>query len=77
MIWIDGPVWKKAGGREVYAHMVADDVEELHEFARSIGLGRHFYHSAAKLKHYDVSSKHYQNAVDAGAVVVLGKKKIS
>jgi hypothetical protein len=67
MIYIDDCVWKKPKGRESYAHMVADTHAELHAFAEKIGLGRHFFHKSSKVQHYDVSSKFYRKAIEAGA----------
>jgi hypothetical protein len=67
-------VFKKRGGRESYAHMVATTYAELNTFAAKIGLGGHFFHRSAKFKHYDVSTKHYHKAITAGAVVVSSKQ---
>lgn len=39
-------------------HMVANTVEELHEFAESIGLKRHFFHGVRKgHPHYDLTNE--------------------
>lgn len=71
MIYVDDCKWTKGpGGRQKYAHMVADSYEELHEFAAMLGLGRHFFHKSAKYHHYDISSKFYQKALNMGAETV-------
>ena len=39
-------------------HLVADSLEELHEFARKIGLKRHFFEGVKKgHPHYDLTNK--------------------
>lgn len=58
-------------------HMVADSLEELHAFAISIGLKRHFFEGVKKgHPHYDLTNKTImQKAIENGAQVV-GSKKI-
>lgn len=53
-------------------HLVADTLEELHEFALKIGLKRHFYEGVRKgHPHYDLTNKHILNkALEAGAKIV-------
>lgn len=76
-VWIDMCTWSKPGPmarrKETYAHMVSDTYEELHVFAAKIGFPRHFFHSKARVHHYDVSSKFYDKAVAAGAFVTSSK----
>lgn len=50
--------------------MVADSIDELHRFAVSVQLKRHWYDSNDKHPHYDVPQWCFQRCVDAGAVVV-------
>jgi hypothetical protein len=57
--------------------MVADTYEELHAFAAKIGVGRHFFHAKSRVHHYDVSSKHYAKAVEAGAWVMSSKEVLT
>lgn len=45
---------------------MADDVEELHEFAAKIGLRRSWYQPKST-PHYDVTYHYRQKAVEAGA----------
>lgn len=47
MIYVDAATWKKPNGRKAYAHMVADSIEELHEFAAKIGVKPHFFHRSS------------------------------
>jgi len=54
--------------------MVADNLNELHEFAKSIGLKRTYYHGVRKKHpHYDLLGKWKKLAINAGAVVVSSK----
>ncbi len=57
-------------------HMVADTLKELHAFAESIGLKRHFFEGVRKgHPHYDLTNKTImQKAKDAGAIVVSRNK---
>lgn len=74
MIYVDKAEWKKPNGRVSYAHMTADSLEELHAFAKSIGVKRHWYHSKSRYPHYDINSEVRQTAIDNGAIEVDGKK---
>ena len=57
-------------------HMVADSIDELHKFAKEIGLKRHFFEGVKKgHPHYDLTNKTImQKALDNGAMVVNSKK---
>lgn len=35
-------------------HLIGDSLEELHEFAKSIGLGKHWFDANPKHPHYDL-----------------------
>jgi len=66
------------------SHMVADNLNELHEMARSIGVDRkHFQDKPAK-PHYDVCRSRKELAISFGAklvddreIIVLLKKNYS
>jgi len=56
-----------------YAHLFADSLEELHIFAKKIGLKRHWFQNK-KYPHYDLTTKRMKaKAIRAGAVVVSTK----
>ena len=56
-----------ARGRE-WCHMSADTLDELHAFARQIGVPRCWYHGLRKgHPHYDLSPERREKAVAAGA----------
>jgi hypothetical protein len=63
-------------------HLVADSLEELHSFAKKIGLGKHFFHNPKGKghPHYDLLGSWINRAIDNGAVqvdnkTILGKSK--
>ena len=53
-------------------HIVADTKQELHGFAKSIGLKRHFYEGVRKgHPHYDItSSEIYQKVINSNIQIV-------
>lgn len=53
-------------------HIVADTKEELHSFAKSIGLKRHFYEGVRKgHPHYDITnSEIYQKVINSNIQIV-------
>lgn len=58
--WIDG---------NHYSHMTADTLEELHSFAKSLGLRRKWLHiSASGIPHYDLNRSKRWTAIQRGAV---------
>ena len=74
MIYVDPAIYKKPNGRKYYSHMVADSLEELHEFAASIGIKPHFYHSTASYPHYDITEIQRTLAIESGAIEVTSRK---
>jgi hypothetical protein len=65
VILIDPPLWPARG--RVWSHMVSDvSYEELHTFARAVGLSQR----AFERDHYDVPSELYDRAVTLGAEAV-------
>lgn len=50
--------------------LVADTLEELHEFARKIGLKRGWFQNSAKHPHYDLTAARRKRAVKEGAVEI-------
>jgi len=71
MIYVDAPIWKKSPtGRQLYAHMVADSLDELHAFAAQIGVKPHFFHKAKSGWHYDITITQHPTALASGAQLV-------
>lgn len=70
MIYVDEATWSRATSaapRVKYCHMVADTLEELHAFAKNIGVGRHWFHRSSRLPHYDLSEVNRELAILNGA----------
>lgn len=62
MILVDRPIWSAHGRR--FAHLVSDvSSDELHAFARGLGLPRRAFHR----DHYDLPDDWWDRAVAAGA----------
>lgn len=61
-ILVDQPIWPAHGRR--FAHLISDtDLDELHEFAHTLGLPRRAFHN----DHYDLPDDWWARAVAAGA----------
>jgi hypothetical protein len=65
---------KKPSGKR-FAHMIAANKEELHNFALICSIKRHFYH-ANPYPHYDVSETHYGICRINGAIKVTTRELI-
>lgn len=64
-VLIDEPLWWWRGRR--WCHMVSDDsLDELHQFASSVGIPRRGFQG----DHYDVPEEYRREMVAAGAVEV-------
>ncbi|WP_197386302.1 DUF4031 domain-containing protein [Ralstonia pseudosolanacearum] len=53
-----------------WCHLVADNLDELHAFARSIGLRRGWFQANASLPHYDITLETREIALTRGAKLV-------
>ena len=60
-------VAKKHGHK--WSHLFADDIDELHEFARGIGLRRSYFQDKHGFPHYDVTPFKRNLAILKGAEV--------
>lgn len=77
MIYVDEAKWKKPNGRKLYAHMVADTLEELHAFALKIGVKRHFFHRTKNsVCHYDITAEQRALAIHNDAAEVSTRELI-
>lgn len=56
--------------------MVADDTNELHEFAKKLGLKRSWYQTSASYPHYDITTTNRSKALLLGAQLGSRKKII-
>ena len=64
-----------------WCHLVADSLDELHGFAKSLGLKRGWFQAQASLPHYDVTVEVRDLALSRGAMqadrrtlVLLGRQ---
>ena len=58
-------------------HLISDEsLEELHQFAQSIGIKRCWYHSSSKHKHYDIPKKMRENFSETYNVPLITSKEI-
>lgn len=76
MVYVDTPVFQKPNGRKKYAHLTADSLEELHKFAESIGVKRHFFHRPSRHPHYDITEDQVTIAIAHGAKQILSKELV-
>jgi hypothetical protein len=71
-ILIDEPMWPAHGLK--WAHLVSDEsVEELHNFALSLGIPSRGFH----LDHYDVPADLVEKALTLGATKVGAKELLT
>lgn len=50
-----------------WCHLVADSIDELHDFAKELGLQRAWFQHAASYPHYDVTVEVRARALERGA----------
>ena len=67
-VYVDDPFWKWRG--KTWCHMTADTAEELHAFAKRLGLKRAWFQDKDHHQHYDLTSSKHGLAVSMGAVHV-------
>lgn len=56
----------KWNGKE-WCHLVADTLDELHDFAKTLGLKRSWYQHSASYPHYDITISTREKALQLGA----------
>lgn len=61
-------------GKLGWSHLIADEMNELHEFAKLIGLKECWFQSKIKRPHYDVKGIMRIRAINKGAVLVSPKE---
>lgn len=72
-VYVDEMVkWPHARGRfkAGSCHLMADDLAELHGFAKRIGVARHWFHRTKRHPHYDLVEAERVKAVAAGAIAM-------
>lgn len=59
-----------------WCHMLADTLQELHEFAALIDVDKRLFHRNASYPHYDVTVQMRETAIEYGAIPADRKKII-
>jgi len=66
-VYVDDAIWAWHGRK--WCHLLADEIDELHRFARQLGLQRTSYQGPPKTSapHYDLTSYERRRAIALGA----------
>jgi hypothetical protein len=79
-IYFDKAKWTKPSTlnpKTKYSHMISDNsIDDLHKFALSIGVKRHFFHGTARIPHYDISGDQIERAKAAGAIEIRSQELV-
>jgi hypothetical protein len=67
-VYVDAAVWHWQGLK--WAHLLADDIDELHRFAARLGIHRASYQGPPRtsVPHYDLTPYERQRAIALGAI---------
>lgn len=65
-------LWK---GKARY-HLAADDLDELHAFAKAVGINRCWFHRTRRRPHYDITGPQREAALEAGAQAVTARELV-
>lgn len=65
-VYVDEAIhpWKN----KMWAHLVADTLDELHDFALKLGLKREWYQVSKGVGHYDITASKREAAIKLGAI---------
>lgn len=74
MIYVDDAKVVKHG--RPWFHLMADSIDELHEFAKRIGVSTHAFHRGAKYPHYDIGAGHRSIALKYGARSISSREAV-
>ena len=77
-IYIDPTFNASAAGYRTWSHLATDgDIEELHEFAKSIGMKREWFQNDITHPHYDIASPRIRRlAIDKGAKLISSEELV-
>jgi Protein of unknown function (DUF4031) len=62
---------------KLWCHLVADSLDELHEFAARLGLKRAWFQNKASYPHYDVTTSVRERALALGALPARKRQMIA
>nr|WP_095950900.1 DUF4031 domain-containing protein [Variovorax boronicumulans] len=68
MVYVDDAEVLKHG--YAWFHLMADSIQELHEFAASTGVSARAFHRGARHPHYDVTAGQRRRALQHGATAI-------
>lgn len=74
MIYVDDARILKHG--HAWFHLMADSIQELHEFAARIGLPVRAFHNGARHPHYDVTASQRRRALHCGATPISARDAV-
>ncbi|WP_371733868.1 DUF4031 domain-containing protein [Rhodoferax sp. BAB1] len=74
MVYVDDAEVQKHG--YAWFHLMADSIQELHEFAVGIGLPARSFHRGALYPHYDVTAGQRRRALRHGAVAISARDAV-
>jgi hypothetical protein len=72
MIYVDQPIHPWRGKK--WCHLVADDIQELHDFAQKLGLKREWFQNHIIQPHYDITAAKREAAINLGAKPITTKQ---
>jgi hypothetical protein len=67
-VYVDDAIWEWRGLK--WAHLLADDTDDLHRFAAALGIHRTSYQGPPRtsVPHYDLTSYERRRAIARGAI---------
>jgi hypothetical protein len=67
-VYVDDAIWEWRGLR--WAHLLADDIDDLHRFAAALGIHRTSYQGPPRtsVPHYDLTAYERRRALAHGAI---------
>lgn len=68
MVYVDEAIHPWRG--KLWSHLVADDLQELHDFAQQLGLKRTWFQNHKIQPHYDVTEAKRKQAIANGATPI-------
>lgn len=74
MVYVDDAEVLKHG--YAWFHLMADSIQELHEFAASIGVSARAFHRGARHPHYDVTAGQRRCALEHGATAISARDAV-
>ena len=75
MVYVDNIKIHEVFGHTGWCHLLADNINELHEFANKIGLQIDWF-QAGSCPHYDLTTSKRTRAIKKGAIPIEGKELV-